>query len=406
MACYKMNLAGFAGILLVLCCGVLQAANTNTKNIQERVSSVSQSLKMPPKVDFNADGYADLFLINPPSGLLNAWWIKTSSVINTVAFPSVTLNTGWVITGLKDANADKKTDLYWSNGLNGNLSISITNGTGNVTSLNFQGFPVNSGYFMIGLGDFNGDGNTDFLWYNVNTGNIIAWLVNGVNTNYTSFTLGALNPASGFIPLGLKDLNGDKITDIFVYNPKTGQVGAWLVTPPTVSTVNFGTLLVANGWQPVSLYDFNGDGTSDMLVYNTETGFLNVWYFSGKGTLSLGNFGTYPGKGFILNGYGDFNGDKTTDLLWSNNASGLNLAWLTHPNGTVSAVNYPSVSAANGWFMNGIDDFNADGNADLLWYNVFSNQTLAWLLNGGKIISQPSFGVVAKPSVWNFKIPR
>ncbi len=68
------------------------------------------------------------------------------------------------------------------------------------------------GYQVAGIGDFNGDGHSDVLFYNPSTRNVDEWaLVNGRWTN--SVNLGT-HPGSGWAIAGIGDFNGGGTNDV------------------------------------------------------------------------------------------------------------------------------------------------------------------------------------------------
>ncbi|PZV08109.1 MAG: hypothetical protein DCF22_20820 [Leptolyngbya sp.] len=78
----------------------------------------------------------------------------------------------------------------------------------------------------------------------------------------------------------------------------------------------------------------------------------------------------------------DFNGDGNLDYVWRDRSSGYNSIWFMDAAGVsrTGAVVLPSVNDSN-WRIAGAADFNRDGNTDILWEHIPTNQTLAWLMN-------------------------
>ncbi|MGI0026125.1 MAG: FG-GAP repeat domain-containing protein, partial [Nitrososphaera sp.] len=115
-------------------------------------------------------------------------------------------------------------------------------------------------WFFRGFGDFNGDGKTDLFWHNSNTGDISAWLMNGDRVSqYTSYD--DVPFSSGWHLRGFGDFNGDGKTNLFWYNSNTGETSAWLMNGDRVSQyTSYDKVSSSSGWHLRGFGDFNGDG--------------------------------------------------------------------------------------------------------------------------------------------------
>ena len=92
---------------------------------------------------------------------------------------------------------DGTSDVLWRNQSNGALTLWEVSNTGVVTanSVTFAGNPVvpSPAWSINAISDFTGDGNSDLLWRNQNTGAMAEWLMNGSTiTASVSPTLNAL----------------------------------------------------------------------------------------------------------------------------------------------------------------------------------------------------------------------
>src|SRR5215468_5367166 len=85
---------------------------------------------------------------------------------------------------------------------------------------------------VVGVGDFNGDLHADVLWFNANTGELGVWLLNGQG-NVTAASILSLTCGAGCAPpwqvVGVGDFNGDGFADVLWFNPSSGVLGAWLL---------------------------------------------------------------------------------------------------------------------------------------------------------------------------------
>ena len=159
-------------------------------------------------------------------------------------------------------------------------------------------------------------------------------------------------------------------------------------------------------WVLIGLEDFNADGSADMLWYHIESGLLVAALLDGNSIIQVSSYGlALPAlDGWSMLGLNDFNGDGRADILWNNAYTGEVKSWLLSEDGVIGDVSYGSIAVNSGWSLLGADDYNGDGRSDLLWYNYFSNATEAWLVsnNGAKRVSYED---VPRSEAWLIQVP-
>jgi len=147
-------------------------------------------------------------------------------------------------------------------------------------------FLANAGHPLTCFHDFNGDGQSDILWQNVN-GQVVTWDMSNGQSVVGSGNFGTV--ASTWHIAGVGDFNGDGRSDI-VWQNVNGQIGTWdlndnkIVGGTTVTTI-------AATWHLAGIGDFDGDGRSDMLWQNAN-GQVVSWDMNDGQIVASGNFGT------------------------------------------------------------------------------------------------------------------
>ena len=285
-----------------------------------------------------------------------------------------TYNAAYQLEG--DFNGDGKTDYMWNYY---GWHVALSTGDGFDVQKNWLGNvhegtqTYNAGYQYIG--DFNGDGKSDYMWnyhgwhvaYSTGSGfEVKKNLLGNVYEDKRTYN-------SGYQYVG--DFNGDGRTD-YMWN-----YHGWNVAYSTGSGFEVKKNLLGNVYEDKRTYnagyqytgDFNGDGLTDYMwnyhgwhvAYSTGSGFevrknLLGNVYEDKRTYN-------PGYQFI----GDFNGDGQTDYMW--NYHGWNVAYSTGvgfdvKKNLIGNVHEGTITYNAGYSFAG--DFNGDGKTDYLWNNI------------------------------------
>lgn len=99
------------------------------------------------------------------------------------------------------------------------------------------------------------------------------------------------------------------------------------------------------------------------------------------------------GAGWVATIAQDFNNDGNDDILWLQPATGAGeIVYLS--NGTaVGSASFPT--PGQGWVVIGHGDYNHDGNTDLLWQNTTTLQATEYFLVNGHTVSTQDVGVMS-----------
>ena len=133
--------------------------------------------------------------------------------------------------------------------------------------------------------------------------------------------------------------------------------------------------------------DFNGDGAPDLVWQNEATRQVTVNYYGGAGGASYQGYNwlyTSAAPGWRVVAVADFNSDGAPDLVWQNEATGQ--ASVHYYGGSGGAVDggwsWLYTGNAAGWKIVAAADFNGDGVPDLVWQNEATRQVVVHYYGG------------------------
>ena len=266
---------------------------------------------VPPPVasivpgDLDGDGRADVIMSITQSGhgaegATGAWLIQSGQ---TASWGNLSQrNKGWEIFGTGIADAGKATNDIYVRSTGNVIGAWVTDDSGHVSGWATVGeFDTNTQ--ILGLGDFNGDGQTDLLLRNVN-----------------------------------------------------GAVGCFFTSGEKTGWNYFQSL--GNEWKITAIGDLNGDGRDDVVLKH-DAGFAGSWLTQSDGTMAWANLDTLP-AGFAIIGAGDFDGDGVDDVLLKKDS--YYGAWLTQAGSVKSWFGLGDLGSVS---VEQIADFDGDGKDDL-----------------------------------------
>lgn len=199
------------------------------------------------------------------------------------------------------------------------------------------------------------------------------------------------------------DLDGDGTSDILF----TNATAAWDGTPARAmaqwrisdgayaSGATFAT--VDPAWSPATTGDFDGDGKADILWRHAD-GSLAMWLMDGTAALAGRTIYT-PAAGLAsaVAGTGDFNRDGRADILIGQETVHEGTPYLAlqlwQMDGLAPLAVGTLAAVEASWRVEGVDDFDGDGRADILWRHA-DGAVAAWLMDGATCLGGGTFGHV------------
>ncbi len=161
---------------------------------------------------------------------------------------------------------------------------------------------------VAATGDLDGDGKADVLWRNTNTQKLLVWLLDG------DAKVGERVPSpdqavhAQWEVVGLADFDDDGQRDFLWYNQTTGKLVIWYMDANQVRITGGFTNPASVGnknWKALAVADFGrGPGglwaTPDIVWQNDTSGKLVVWHMNWGGVRASGTFTTPDSPGELI----------------------------------------------------------------------------------------------------------
>src|SRR6266545_3554224 len=150
------------------------------------------------------------------------------------------------------------------------------------------------------------------------------------------------------------------------------------------------------------LHDFNADGNSDVLWRQDGSGQVYVWEMNGQQVQAEGTVAHAPvTNDWHVQGTGDFNGDGDSDVLWRQDGSGQIYVWEMNGQQVQTEGAVAHAPLTTDWHVQGVGDFNGDGNSDVLWRQDGSGQVYVWEMNGQQVQAEGAVAHVPVTNDWH-----
>ncbi len=239
----------------------------------------------------------DVVFWRPDTHQLQVWNMRRAARVETFV-----LGTSLQPVGVDAFTGRFENDLVVYNTASGAVSFTSLSG-GSVGLGGAPPLPLN--WRLSATADFDHDGQPDILWRNLTSQRLVIWTMNG------TFKAGNLVPSpdhavdGNWEIVGARDFDGDGNTDLLWYNATSGKVVIWRMDASVVrrgggftTPANAGD----NNWRVVATADYGkGPGgipqTPDLLWRNATSGKLVLWHLDWSGTRTAGLFTTPDGMG-------------------------------------------------------------------------------------------------------------
>lgn len=237
--------------------------------------------------------------------------------------------------------------------------------------------------------DLNKDGMTDLLFHNLQTGTLAVWHM----ANYTKVKTNLLVRDGIPVPLywrvvGISDFDNDGNADI-LWHHADGRLTVWYMDGGEFLG-NSMIRKVGPNWKLTTLADFNNDGSQDFIWQHADRR-LAVWYMDGTNFLSSALLDrTLPNGNLHVVSSGDFNFDGHRDLLLQNTYNGRIIARELQGLKYIKDTRFtaePGITFAPEWRVAGTHDMDGDGEPDLLMRHK-DGRLEAWILYGTHVVQR------------------
>jgi YD repeat-containing protein len=272
--------------------------------------------------DFDGDGRDDLLFRDPGTGALLIQYVDGTAHVGGGWIDNV-LGVNWVVVGTGDFDADGKDDVAYRRTSDNAVVIQFLNGlTGMGGGLVDNQTSLTPDWIALGVGDFSGDGKADLVYRQPSTGSTVIQYMNGMTP-----AGGGHIEADVFDSIwnltGIGDFNGDGKDDLLFYSPTYALAEIALLDG---ISGNLGGGVISfepgAGWSLLKAADFNADQRDDLL-WRDPNGHLYISTMNGLSAIGGGYLTNQIPSDYAIVGTGILRArpyavgtERTTTLSW------------------------------------------------------------------------------------------
>jgi len=248
---------------------------------------------------------------------------------------------------------------------------------------------MDPGWRTAGTGDFDGDGTTDILWYDDDSGTARVWLM-GDFAGDGEFDL---QLAAEWVVVGVGDFDGDGRGEIAIWNQAT-RLEIWGLKG---ELVRLARISIGRHWEVAGFGDIDGDGDDDIIIQDRRKQRIGASLMSADFSAQRVLLDRQWSALWDVIDSGDYDGDGQSDLLWrdlSRGAQGSAGVW--HLSSSLELSGNPlDLNLGRDHSVLGSANYDGDGSADLLVFNPATRELVLWLMGGGGVHRFESLGALA-----------
>ncbi|MEM9304600.1 MAG: ExeM/NucH family extracellular endonuclease [Pseudomonadota bacterium] len=239
--------------------------------------------------------------------------------------------------------------------------------------------------------DLNGDDVRDLLVRNDVTGEWHVYYLDGSTGQPISERHLAISPDLEDEFEGVGDLNGDGIGDVLTRKPGTGAWIGWFLT--AAGELAFSETLDIEATattETQDIGDFDGNGTDELLLRDASDGrWTAVVFAAGSGTVAeTRSLSLTRRSEWVFQGVGDFDGNGRDDVLVRRTDNGRWVIYHFDERGVRISQPRLRLTPRLVWALQWLDDFDGDGNTDVLVRRSDDGRWTLYRLDGDTILER------------------